>query len=427
MTTPDPERRTIHEWPDILPGGEAVLFTERTVGSGAEGSKIAVLPLDTLEPVVIVPGGSYPHYSSTGHLVYAVQGNLWAIGFDPDRLETVGEPVPVLEDVLTKLSGTANFSVSENGALIYVPGQSSDNGRQLVWVDRQGREEAIGAPLGDYDYVRVSPDGVRLALDSGGDVQTYDTNRGILNRVTTDPGSDESPIWTPDGESIVFQSNRGGSWELFWTPADGTGTPKRILTNKRDVLSFLPDAWTPDGSTLLFSEVRPGIVVDIATVSMEGDSTADPLIEDEFITAAPAVSPDGHWIAYQSNVSGQQEIYVQSFPDFGNRQRISTRGGRVPRWSNDGAELFYVSVNGRQLFAVPIVTVPTFSVGMPEVLFEGPYADPSGPNRPYDVDPKTNRFVMIKTSDPTSDTVGLRHIVLVQNWHEELKRLVPVN
>ena len=423
LTTPDQEQgEAAHRWPAILPGGEAVLFT--IIANPVEDSQIAVLSLDTREQKVIVRG-SHPRYAPTGHLVYGVEGNLWAVGFDLDRLEALGDAVPVVEGALTKASGAASFDLARDGSLVYVAGTSVGIGRTLVWVDREGREEALDAEAGDYLGVRVSPNGAHLALDFDRDVQTYDTVRGTFNRVTTDPGNDQFPIWTPDGTRLVFQSDRGGSPELFWTLADGTGTPEPIVSREGDLIGTLPEAWTPDGGTLLFTEVRAG-VADIGTVSMEGDPTADLLIEDEFVTAAPTVSPDGRWLAYQSNLSGQGEIYVQRFPELGNRQRISTGGGRVPRWSPDGTELFYQSPGGRQLFAVPIVTEPAFTAGVSEVLFEGAYLAPViASRRPYDLTPDGDRFVMIKSPASTSDADEHTQITWVQNWTEELTRLFP--
>ena len=439
LTTPDAAQVPLnHAWPHVLPGGRAVLFTILTGETTAAVSEqretaataqIGVLNLETHEQRVLISGGSAPHYSPTGHIVYGVSGTLRAVGFDLDRLEVTNpNPVPVLDGVVTKPTGAASFDLARDGSLVYVSGTGGSQAtRSLVWVDREGREEALDAEAGSYTTVRVSPDGGRLALDRGGDVWTYDTTRGTFNRVTTDPAADYGPIWTMDGSRLVFGSRREGSDELFWTLADGTGTPERVASPEGNVVLIQPEAVTPDGTTLLFDEVSAGsgISVSIGIVSLERDATADLLIADEFITAAPAVSPDGRWIAYHSDLSGQLEVYVERFPDLGNRQPISTNGGAVPRWSPDGTELFYQSLDGRQLLAVSIVTEPRFTTGVPEVLFEGAYLPPSGQNRSYDLTPDGGRFVMIKASDATSDADESPQIILVQNWFEELKRLVP--
>ena len=426
LTTPDTEQgEASHRWPEILPGGRVVLFTISS-GLTAEAKQVAVLNLDTGEQTVLIPVGSNPRYSPTGHIVYGTGGTLRAVPFDFDRLDVSGDPVPVLEGVMTKDgSGAANFSLARDGSLVYATGGAGGGETNtLVWVDRDGREEALGAEPGGYTWVRVSPDGAQLALDFDGDVQTYDTVRGTFNRVTTDPGADQYPLWTVDGERLVFESNRGGSLELFWTLADSTGTPERILSREGNLVAVMPEAWTADGTTLFF--VAATAVIDIGVLSMEGERTAELLIQDEFGTAAPAISPDGRWIAYHSDLSGQFEIYVQRFPALGGRQPISTSGGRVPRWSPDGTELFYQSLDGRQMLAVPIVTAPTFTAGAPEVLFEGAYLASIAAIRPYDLTPDGERFVMIKPGGATSESDDPTRIILVQHWFETLTARIPV-
>ena len=357
-----------------------------------------------------------------------MEGNLWAVRFDLSRLEAVGDAVPVQQGILTKPLGAANFDLARDGSLVYVSGTSGSQAtRSLVWVSLDGQEEALDAEPANYETVRVSPDGSRLALDRDGDIWTYDTTRGTFDRVTTDAASDYAPVWTRDGARLIFGSERGGSDELFWTLADGTGTPERIASSEGNVLLTQPEAVTPDGTTLLFSLAHSGTdpTVDIGIVSLEDDGTADLLIEDEFITAAPAVSPDGRWITYDSNLSGRVEVYVQRFPGLGDRRRLSRTGGRLPRWSPDGRELFYQSLDGRQVLSMPVTTEPTLSVGEAEILFEGDFLAPFGPFRPYDVTPDGKGFVIIKTGVVTSDTDDSPQIILVQNWTEELTRLVP--
>ena len=332
LTVPDPEQGEVgHFWPEILPGGEAVLFT--VFANTIEETQIAVLSLETGERKVVLRGGSYPRYSPTGHLLYGVQGVLWAVAFDLSRLETVGDPVPVQEGVLTKAGrGAADFSVSENGSLIYVPEFESENARTVVWVDRQGREERLAGlePRG-YESIRLSSDGNRLAMDLDRErLWTYDIGRGVRNPLTTESG-----------------------------------------------------------------------------------------VQDR--------NPDGQWIAYHSDVSGEQEIYVQRFPMLGDRQQISIGGGRSPIWSPDGRELFYRSTDGRQVVAVPIASEPTLTAGSPEVLFEGPYFAADGVLRPYDPSPDGERFVMVKVGGETGgEAVAAAEITVVIHWHQELLERVPV-
>ena len=428
MTTPVVDQGEVnHYWPEILPGGESVLFT--VIENTQPDTHISVLSLDTLEHKRLIPGATYPRYSPTGHLLYVLDANLWAVRFDLSRLETVGDAVPVQQGILTKDFGAANFDLARDGSLVYVSGTGGRAAtRSLVWVSREGQEEALDAEPGNYTNVRVSPDGGRLALDRDGDIWTYDTTRGTFNRVTTDVSNDYGPVWTRDGARLIFGSDRGGSPEVFWTRADGTATPERVASPEGNVIRTLPEAVTADGTALLFNWVHSGTVavtVDIGMAALEGDGTAARLIEDEFLTEAPAISPDGRWLAYSSDLSGRTEIYVQRFPDLGDRQRISTNGGNVPRWSRDGTELLYQSLDGRQLLAVPVITEPTFTTGVPEVLFEGAYLQPVFGNRPYDVTPDGERFVLIKTGVVTGDIDDSPQIILTLNWFEELTRLVP--
>ena len=217
LTTPDIDNgERNHLWPEILPGGQAVLFTIE-MGAATESVQIAVLSLETGEQKILIPGGSHPRYTSTGHIVYSVPGALRAVAFDVGRLEVTSDPVPVLEGVTTKGSSAANFSVSAEGSLVYTAGPSGGGGqRTLVWVDRQGKEEAVTAEPRSYTYPRISPDGGRVALDVRGgdnDIWIWDFARETLTQLTFDPGNDNYPVWTPDGTRVAFASSRAGSSE----------------------------------------------------------------------------------------------------------------------------------------------------------------------------------------------------------------------
>ena len=313
LTTPDREQGEIdHHWPEILPGSQSVLFT--IIADPIEDSQIAVLSLDTGELKVLLRGGSFPRYSSTGHLLYAMQGRLWATGFDPDRLETVGESVQVRDDVLTKGNwGAADFGVSENGSFIYLPAAAAPGMRVLVWVDREGREEPIVMPPRPYYAARVSPDGTRIAVevrDDNTDIWVHDLARGTQTRLTFDPGLDRFPVWTPDSERIAFSSDRGGGFfEVFWKMSTGTGQPELVVSDANRRLDSW--SWTPDGQRLL---VNVG-GADIGVVNVEGDRRRQPILEEAFNEAVPEVSPDGRWMAYRSDESGQNEVYVRPYPD----------------------------------------------------------------------------------------------------------------
>ena len=421
-----------HRWPAFIPGTRDVLFESATASSVGQ---LAVVSLDTGEVTKLGLAGSSPQYASTGHLVYAAgDGSIRAVPFDVTRLEVTGSPVPLIEDVASKVSGAANFSLAENGSLVYVTGTGGIE-NTLVWVDRSGREESLpGVEPADYRWLNMSSDGTRLATDFGGaqrDVQVYDIARGTFTRVTTDPAVDQNPLWSLDGGRIVFMSLRDGQPELFEKSADGTGETKKLLAREPGSLGIQPEGWSPDGASLLFSDVRTGtsggLDGDVSILSLEGEAVPDVLIDTGFLEAAPTISPDGRWIAYHSNFSNQWEIYVQRFPELGDRMRVSTGGGRMPLWSPDGTELFYLSPDGRQVLSVPVATEPTFTAGDPEVLFEGTYLASTGAIRPYQLARDREGFVMIKPAGAQGAGDASAEITVVLNWTQELLERVPIN
>ena len=316
LTTPDSETGELdHLWPSYLPDTNAVLFTI-TNNQGIDNSQIAVLDLDTGEYQILIQGGSNPLYAASGHIVYGVAGTLRAVPFDLDSLEVRGTPVPVLEDVVTKQSGAASFSVSLDGTFAYIAANGpSVPERTLVWVDREGNEEALSFAPANYGRPRVSPDGTRVALHIGGpdgpDVWIGELARGTLSRLTTTPGVDNVPLWTLDGEHVVFATGREQSGQLsfFQGLADGTGTVENLLTSEASG-TFMPWGWSPDGMSMIFTYgTPPGL--DIGLLMMESDESWQPLFQTEANEETPALSPDGSWVAYVSDQTGQSEVYVE--------------------------------------------------------------------------------------------------------------------
>jgi serine/threonine-protein kinase len=271
----------------------------------------------------------------------------------------------------------------------------------------------------------VSPDGARLALATQADVWTYDFVRATLSRLTTDPARDLSPLWTPDGQRIIFTSNRAGYPELFWRPADGTGGDERLLARGKDLLNLRANGWSADGRQLLFTEVASDIQSAIGQIAIERPSDVKVLVKNEFRADSAAVSPDGRWMAYESNVSGRFEIYIERYPELGNRQPISTGGGTHPFWSHDGRELFFGSLDSRQMLAVAVQSGTTLVAGRPQVLFEFAMLPIQGSVRPYDIAPD-GRFLIIRADQAEAGGGTASNMIVVQNWFEELKRLVPV-
>ena len=429
LTTVDPDRETSHWWPELLPGDHIVLFTAWSGTS--EGSRIAALSLDTGEVTDVMPGGSYPRFSVSGHLVYAVGSTLRAVGFDPATRAIIGSPVPVVEDVTTGPLGAANYSLAEDGSIVYLldAGGGMAAQRSLVWVDREGREAPLDTPSRPYIIPSVSPDGTMVAVDvadpEGTDIWLHDLERGTEARLTTDPANDSAPLWTPDGDAVVFMSDREDGVALFQKLADASGDAARLASASDGYTMMQPSSWGPDGRTLLYWEAGVAGQLNVGLVSMDGDRSAEALLDTEFREGAPAVSPDGRWMAYHSNETGQDQVYVQRFPMLGGKRTISTGFGHHPLWSPDGSELFYRTASGMRV--VPVLDAgDTFRAGVPEVLFETPYFLFRS-RRTYDLHPDGQRFLMVKDAgltDESGTTVPPR-IVLIQNWSGELSRLAP--
>ena len=304
-----------HRFPDVLPRSAGVLFTQsRAPGPG--NVDVMILDMEANESRVLVSGGSNPRYSPTGHIVYGVAGTLWAVAFDPNTLQVTGDPVPVLEGVVAKADGTVSFDFSDTGSLVYISGASGPAKRLLVKVDRQGNEEPLAAEPRQYGGLRLSPDGRRVAVavaEGELDLIIYDLARNTPTRFTFDPALDSYPVWTPDGERVVFGSNREGATDLFSKAADGTGQVEPLPRNERGTdqpMRRLPSSFSPDGRTLVFVEIRPETGNDVAMLSMDGAGEAESLLQGDYSEVYPEISPDGQWMAYQSRESGRSEIYV---------------------------------------------------------------------------------------------------------------------
>jgi len=405
-------------WPEFLPSGNAVLFA--LAASPVDSNpRIVVESLSSGKRRDLIPGGKTPHYAASGHLIYAQGGNLMAAPFDLQHLQVTGTSVPVVDGTFQSgYNGSVQYALSNTGSLAYVPGGSLA-GERLVWVSRDGREEALPAPPRAYVYPRLSPDGHRLAISiTGEDTQLwfYDFARGTLSRATLEGTRNTNPAWTPDGKRLAFISNKEGPLNIFWQAADGSGALER-LTN--DEYTNSPRSFSPDGQLLSFIQVNPTTGYDIWVLRLS-DRKAAPFLRTQFNETAPAFSPDGHWLAYASDESGRFEIYVQPYPGPGGKYQVSTDGGTEPIWNPHGKELFYRS--GEKMMAADIAMQPSFSAGKPKMLFQGPYL-PSAITYPYyDVSPDGQRFLMIKLDEQTS---ALTQIVVVQNWFEELKQKVP--
>jgi serine/threonine-protein kinase len=415
----------------ILPDGKSVLYSacvSRTQCNTMVQSLVSGEAKQLFEGVAA-------RYLPTGHLVYRLfnDDDLFAVPFNLERLEVTGAPVRIAENVETA-------ACSDTGTFVYisaVASSASSNQRALLWVDRKGKEEAVKAPLDAYRDIRISPDGMRVALTivkTGGnsDIWVWDMMRNTTTRLTFDKTHALLPLWTPDSRQISFSSHREESHGVYLKSADGTGKDERLPPVKGR--NIFPAFWTGSGKVLL-AEIAPlgSASFDIGALSM-GDGINQEwklLMQEQYVEVQPRVSPEGRYMAYTSNESGRSQVYVRPFPDVdeGGRWQISTGGGDSPLWSREGGELFYR--NGDAAMVVSVKTQPAFSLETPKLLFRGMYVpsniktnDPQ--SNTWDISPDGKRFLMMKESGSSESAArGPRRINIVLNWFEELKQRVP--
>lgn len=414
-------------YPHVLPGGKSLLYTD---SSGSTQGTVMVHSLKSGKKKELFPGFAV-RYLATGHIVYGLPNddNLYAIAFDLDALEVKGGPVPIVENVM---GHGVQCAVSDTGTLVYMPGKSAAGKPDqftLVWVDRKGKEEPIAADPDNYFFPSISPDGTKVALktNTGGnsDILICDLVHKNRTRLTFDEASDNLPLWARDGKRIVFMSERGKKPAIYWKAANGTGIDELLVAGSTGG-PIVPRSWSGDGKTLIFLEANVLNNSDIGAVSIEGDRTKRLLLHEKQNEVEPKVSPDGRWLAYSSDESGQFQVYVRPFPDVnGGKWQISSSGGNWPLWSPDGRELFYRSED--KYMAVPVKTDPTFSFGTPDLMFQGTYVMSNVPFLSnWDISPDGKRFLMMKSPAALSTAAGSPKINIVLNWFEELKQRVPV-
>jgi Tol biopolymer transport system component/predicted Ser/Thr protein kinase len=411
----------IQRWPDFLPSGEAVLFVVPPSGFDWTNTQISVQSIGTGERRDLFRGGTQPRYAASEHLIYAQQGTLMAVPFDPRRLTTIGAPAPMVESVLqSALSGVSQYSLSATGSLVYVSGDVQSAQHQLVWVARNGAEQTIAAPTRTYIFPRLSPDGARIAvsiIEHETHLWLYDLARETMTRLTFEGTVNHNATWTPDGKRIAFDSDKEGTLNIYWRLADGGGALERLTSSEHP---NVPMSWSPDGQLLAFIETNAITGSDIWVLRLS-DRKPQPFLATPFNESVPRFSPDGHWLAYISNESGRNEVYAQPYPGPGGKWQLSTEGGTEPVWNRNGRELFYR--NGEKMMAVDIATQPGFVAGKPRMLFEGRYARSPATSPNYDVSLDGQHFLMLKPDE--KETAAPTQINVVLNWFEELKRRVP--
>jgi serine/threonine-protein kinase len=359
----------------------------------------------------------------SGRIVYAdPRGQLYALPFDLSTLKASGAPTALAERVHVPVVGQAMFSAASSGAIAFLPeveGANPDANRSLVWVDRQGHEEPLAAPPRAYAVLRLSPDATRVALDirdEGNDIWIWSLERGVLTRLSSGPTLDMAPVWTPDGRRIIWTSTRENtSPMLYWQAADGTGTAERLTTPGATAGIAFPGSVTPNGEEVLFSSAGATVV----RMTLGGERRVEKLLGPLPALLTPEVSPDGRWLAYQSNESGQPDVYVRPYPDVdAGRWQISTQRGSRPAWSRNGRELFFLDAADRLSVVTIAVNGNTLVPGAPRRVLDTAYypgfTTRGAYLRAYDVSPDGQRFLMIKGTADASTAQSV--LTIAVNW-----------
>jgi eukaryotic-like serine/threonine-protein kinase len=406
--------------PQLLPGGRGVLYA--SIVDGVD--RIEVLDLETRERKTLIEGGGHATYAATGHVVFARGTTLMAAPFDPAELALTGGPVAMLQDVRHPNPQTAaDYTLSATGTLAYVPADAgAGDGRVIVWVDRSGAVagRAVSEVVDNARDPRLSPDGQRLVLTTGppgdGDLWSYDLRGRPPLRLAV-ANDNRAAVWSPDGRQIAFLSISAQTG-IFTLPADGSALERQSLPTAGIVGQ--PQAWTAAGD-LLFSPAPPDLSIRRVSIAAAGE--ARDVVATDYAEFDAALSPDGRWLAYVSDRSGANEIWVQGYPD-GVAVRVSQNGGFEPRWSADGRELYYLQFNA--LMAVAVESEREFVFAAPVRLFGAVqfFFFPGPVVRTYDVAPD-GRFLMIQSEAATQPDPAPPSIVVVQNWFEELRQRVP--
>jgi Tol biopolymer transport system component len=412
VTKIDPSRNErMHSWPHFLPDSRHFLYLAT---ADYQSDTIYLRSLEAGEARAVVQARSRVEYITPGYLLYVREGTLLAQPFDAGGLRLAGDPFPIAERVVFQPTGHAAFSASENGVLVYQTGESAT---RLVWFGRTGQEIGSVGPPGDYRRLGLSPDGQRVAVTvfdpraGAADLYLYELAREMGARFTFDPGFEGAPVWSPDGRQIVFTSDKNGPPDLHLKALSGAGSDEPLLQlpGRQQALD-----WSPDGRFIIYREdVDPKTGYDLWVLPLAGDRRPVPLARTQFNETDARFSPDSRWVAYVSDESGRPEVYVQPFQGGGERRRISTAGGSLPRWRRDGKELFYLGADN-QLMAVPVKVGEGVEAGVPAALFR---IDPAA-QADYDVAADGQRF-LINAAVTGAESLP---ITVVLNWTAELEK-----
>jgi eukaryotic-like serine/threonine-protein kinase len=397
---------TSQRWPHLLADGKTVLYTSwRTSVADA---RIAVASLPTGKTTILNVAGTFPLGVLDGQLIYATaSGTLEAVPFDARRILVRGTPKVVVDNLVVDTDGAAKAELSPSGSLIYQVGRTM---LQIALADRNGEMHVVIGEPRRYEFPRFSPDGTRIALtvttDTATDVWTYDVASARLTRLATGGTVNDRPEWSPDGKRVIFASNRGGGYALWWQPADGSGTAEPLLTVPGT--DIMEGVLSPDGTMLVYRTGKQ----DIWYRRLDGDSTPHPIATTRFAEYGPRLSPDGRWVAHSSDESGVTQVYVRPFPSLGARYQISVDGGSEPVWSADGRRLYYR--RNRLVKAATLATGTAFAVTSREELFEGDFIF-QFVHAEYDASRDGKRFLVLKSAGSDVQTI------VVRDWLYELR------
>jgi serine/threonine-protein kinase len=429
LTTLDPEKGEVaHRWPQVVPRG-AVIFTSIPQGSGsADEGVIESVSLETGERTVLHRGGSYGRWVPSGHLVYVRENTLFAMPFDIKKMQATGSPAPIVQGITASSgNGGAQISFSDAGTLAYVSGEIGVPEYPVMKMDRNGVISTLWEEPGTYANPKLSPDGRRLSMtvlrDGNWDVWVYDLERKVATRLTFHDGYDGDQVWSPDGEFLTFTSDRDGIENPYRKRADGSGEAERLAEIEHD---FWASSWSPDGKWIL-GEIQSSSF-DLWAVPADGSGEPVEYLATEFFERFPAISPDGEWIAYMSDESGREEIYVRPFPFAAGKWQVSDGGGDWPSWSPDGSELIYRTEDGLMSAAVTTGN-GSFRAGRPQPLASGGLSKNQGGIAvagsifsDYEITSDGQDFIILQGGEGQTTQ---NHVTLVTHWFDSLRETLP--
>jgi Tol biopolymer transport system component len=408
----------VFSYPDALPGGRLVVASADTPNARTTSElDIVTVDVDSGDVRPLIAGGAFPRYAASGHVLFLRNGAIVAAPIDVAARTASDQSVAVIPDVfMNPAIASGNFAISAAGTLAYAPASAANFNRSLVWIDAMGERTAVTEERRFFEWPRVSPDGQQIAVSVAGwrdSVWLFDRGRGALTELTTGDVDGITPVWTPDGKRVVFSSYlTSGGRNLRWMAADGSGAPESLSNSG---LLERPNTWTPDGQTLIY-DVRSAQSTDLWTLTLDAARTTRPLLATRFNEMHAALSPNGQWMAYASDLSGKSEIYLTRFPSVDGRTQVSTAGGRAAVWARDGRRLYYRSLAGDEIMAVevaagaaPVLSKPVAIARLPRVQVTRGH---------FDVMPD-GRLLVVDNESAGDTTEELRVVV---NWFDELRQ-----